>query len=153
MDKEKIIEMIKALGLTAEELGFTDTIKRDTEFDELVKCFIDELDFKDKARDYFPEKYHELLDIKQEKYKILEVRMARTIYKDIRVAIPQDEDDYNMWDYLPDLNYELSNDYPDDEDEWGDERCNTFEENLTADQVRYKCCEEDLINYSDFDSH
>lgn len=152
MDKEKIIEMVKALGLTAEELGFEEKIKRDEEFDELVKRFINALNLKDKARDYFSEKYHELLGI-QEKYKILEVRMARTIYKDIRVAIPQDEDDLNMWDYLPDLNYELSNDYPDDEDDWSDERYNTFEENLTADQVRYECCEEDLINYSDFDSH
>lgn len=151
MDKEKIIEMIKALGLTAEELGFTDTIKRDTEFDELVKRFIDELDLKNKAKDYFPEKYYDTLGIEKDKYKIVEVRLSRKIYKEVLVAIPEDDEPYDVWDYLPDVDYELDNDYPDEQDNWEDEQIRTIEDNLTAEDVKYHHCEEDLMNFENFE--
>ena len=152
MDKEKIIEMIKALGLTAEELGFTDTIKRDEEFDELVKCFINELDFKDKARDYFPEKYHKMLGI-EDQYKVVEVEVSRTITKTVLVAMPMEDATCNAADYLPDLDYNLNNDDPDWETDWEVQGENKITDDMSATQIREEYREEEIINYSDFDSH
>lgn len=152
MDRDKVIELVKTLGITAEELGFTDTIKRDTEFDELVKCFINEFNLKDDAKDCFPEKYHKMLGI-EDQYKIVEVEVERTITKTVLVAMPIEDPVCNAADYLPDLSYKLDNDYPDCETDWEVKNEDRMRDNMSATQIREEYREEEIINYSDFDSH
>ena len=152
MDKEKIIEMIKALGLTAEELGFEEKVKRDEEFDTIVKRFIKEMNISDDAKDYFPEKYHKMLGI-EDQYKVVEVEVSRTITKTVLVAMPAEDPVCDAADYLPDLTYNLDNDYPESETDWEVQDENKITEDMSATQIREEYREEEIMNYSDFDKH
>ena len=149
---EKLKEIIKSNGFTAEMLGIAPKIEtvRDEEFIKKVRDFIAgfEIDSQD-ARDYFPEKYWEDLGIQEKKYKVVKVRMEKTIYKDIYVAIPENECTDNVDIYIESL-YNLDNDYPDDEEDWKINDYEVDENNMTADDVNRRG-QDEIWNYNDFE--
>lgn len=151
MDREKIIELVKALGITAEELGIEPKIEtvRDTELIEQMRKVIEHFTTPEDARDYINEKYWDDLGIRpKKKYKVVECRLEKKIYKSILVAMPEEDDDSNVEDYYD--YYYVDNDDYDDEDEWEIDYTNNHETDLTAEQLR-KCYSDDVINYHDFD--
>ena len=113
---EKLREIIKANGFTAEMLGIAPKIEtvRDTELIRQMRQFIVGMEIEPgQARENFSEKYWEDLGIQKKKYKIVKVKMEKTIYKDIYVAMPEDENTDNVDNYIGSL-YNLDNDCPDD---------------------------------------
>ena len=154
MEREKIIELVKALGITAEELGIEPRVEkqivRDEEFVREVRKLIDgeEID-AETARTYFREEYYEQLGIAEKKYKIVKCKMAKTIYKDILIAMPEDEDeDYYAGRCVGDTS-NLDNDYPDDEEDWEIGDIEIEEEDLTESEVNRRG-QDEIWNYNDF---
>ena len=150
-EREYIIAKAKELGITAEELGIKPEtqIKKDEQLIHEVSEMIHEMEMDlELVRDYISEKYWEDLAITPpKKYKIVECEMQKTIYKKILVAIPQDEDEDNVDDYIGDL-CTLDNDYPDDEEEWEINTTQIDEDDLTEDEVNNRGS--DIWNYDDF---
>lgn len=152
-EREYIIAKAKELGITAEELGIAPVVKTVTEKDDdfirqvgrLLSGF--EIDAED-ARDYFAEDYWEDLGIAEKKYKIVKATVKKTIYKDVYVAMPEDENDYNVNEYLDNLD-NLDNDYPDDEEEWEVDDYEVDEEGLTENEVNNRS-QDEIWNYDDF---
>ena len=151
-EREYIIAKAKELGITAEELGVVPEVKtvtaKDYNFIKQVGCLLSgfEIDPED-ARDYFAEEYWEDLGIAEKKYKIFKVTVKKTIYKDIYVAMPEDEYDYNVTEYLDNID-NIDNDYPDDEEEWEVDDYVLDEDDLTEDEVNNRG--DDIWNYDDF---
>lgn len=160
-EREYIIAKAKELGITAEELGVEDykanliQLRNNCQFvsdqrDELiialrkliVSCEID----PETAREYVSPDYWEDLGIAEKKYKIVKVTVKKTIYKDIYVAMPEDENECDMLD-LDNLD-NLDNDYPDDEEEWEVDDYVLDEDDLTEDEVNNRG--DDIWNYDDF---
>ena len=160
-EREYIIAKAKELGITAEELGVEDykanliQLRNNCQFvsdqrDELiialrkliVSCEID----PETAREYVSPDYWEDLGIAEKKYKIFKVTVKKTIYKDIYVAMPEDENECDMLD-LDNLD-NLDNDYPDDEEEWEVDDYVLDEDDLTEDEVNNRG--DDIWNYDDF---
>ena len=153
-ERKKIIELVKALGISAEELGIEPRVKlqtiKDEQFVRETKNLIDgeEID-AETARTYFSEEYYEQLGIAEKKYKIVKCKMAKTIYKDIYVAMPEDEDeDYNTEKYIGDTS-NLDLDCPDDEEDWelGDVEVDDYD--LTESEVN-RMGQDEIWNYNDF---
>lgn len=153
-DREYIIAKAKELGVTAEELGIEPIVKtvttKDYEFIRQVGCLLSgfEIDAED-ARDYFPEEYWDDLGIAPQKYKVVKVRVEKTIYKEIYVAMPEDRDTDNVDDYIGYSLSNLDNDYPDDEDDWEINDYEVDEDNLTEDEVNRRG-QDEIWNYNDF---
>lgn len=152
IDIEKLKEIIKTNGLTAEMLGIAPKIEtiRDTELIRQMKQFIIGMEIEpEQARENFSEKYWEDLAIQKKKYKVVKVRMEKTIYKDIYVAMPEDEDTDNVDNYIESL-YNLDNNYPDDEEDWEVNDYEIDEDNMTADEVNRRG-QDEIWNYNDFE--
>lgn len=151
MDREKIIELVKALGITAEELGIEPRVEtiRDEQFIHEVSEYIKDKEDEETARDYINEKYWDDLGICfKKKYKVVECRLEKKIYKNILVAMPEEDDSSNVEDYY-DYYYVDDNDC-DYEDEWETDYVNNHQTNLTAEQLR-NCYGDDVINCDDFE--
>ena len=148
---EKLKEIIKANGFTAEMLGIAPKIEtvRDTELIEQMRKVIERFTTPEDARDYISEKYWEDLGIQEKKYKVVRVKMEKTIYKDIYVAMPEDEDTDNVDNYIESL-CNLDNDYPDDEEDWEVNDYEVDEDNMTADDVNRRG-QDEIWNYNDFE--
>jgi len=148
---ERLKEIIKANGFTAEMLGIAPKIEtvRDEELIRQMRQFIAGGGMEEPARMDFSEKYWEDLGIQKKKYKVVKVRMMKTIYKDIYVAMPEDEDTDNVDNYIESL-YNLDNDYPDDEEEWEVNDYEIDEDNMTADDVNERG-QDEIWNYNDFE--
>lgn len=151
-EREYIINKAKELGVTADEMGFAKevetVIEKDTQFVHEVSQMIIGMDIQEEARENISEKYWEDLGIAVKKYKIVKVKMEKTIYKDIYVAIPEDEYTDNVENYIDNLD-NLDNDYPDDEEDWEINDYELDEYNLTADDVYARGGE--IWNYNDFE--
>lgn len=155
MNREKIIELVKALGITAEELGIKPEIKtiteKDTQFIHEVSQMIIGMDIEEEARDNINEKYWDDLGIRPEKkYKVVGVKVKKEIYKEIKVVMPDDEDSGNVENYIGNMDY-LDNDYPDDEEDWEIDDYDTLKEELTAKEICYHYNTDDIWNYNDFE--
>ena len=139
MEREKIIELVKALGITAEELGIKSEIEKDKQFIHEVSCYIKQQEDEENARDYISEKYWEDLGIvPQKKYKVVRCKMGKMIYKYINVAIPEDEDDGNADNYIENTD-DIDLGGVDDEDgNWDMIDWANTENDLTAKEVRDK---------------
>lgn len=153
MDRDKVIELIKALGITAEELGIQPEVKPDEMFVQNVKEFIEQYSSKEKAKEFFSDEYYELLGFKEEKkYQLVELKLAKTIYKNVQVILDMDEstDDafYKGSDYA-DFDYELGLDYPDDEDGWEEDNCKVINTDLTKEYIEQYCNPDLVWNYDD----
>lgn len=152
-EREYIITKAKELGITAEELGIAPVVKtvteKDYEFITEVKNLIEgmEIDPED-ARNYIDGEYWEDLGIAEKKYKIVKATVKKTIYKDVYVAMPEDENDYNVNEYLDNLD-NLDTDYPDDEEDWEVDDYEVDEEGLTEDEVNNRG-QDEIWNYDDF---
>ena len=151
-EREYIIGKAKELGITAEELGIEPEvrIKRDMELVEEIRELIDKLEIDpEDARAIISEEYWDDLGIPKKKYKLVKVRLSKTIYKNITVAMPEDEDTGNVDDYVEYLD-NLDTDYPEDEDDWEIDDYETEDEDLTKEEVeRYG--QDEIWNYNDFD--
>lgn len=148
---ERLKEVIKANGFTAEMLGIAPKIEtiRDEELMRQMQQFIVGMEIEGQARENFSEKYWEYLGIQKKKYKVVKVRMEKTIYKDIYVAMPEDENTDNVDNYIGSL-YNLDNDCPDDEEEWDVNDYEVDEDNMTADDVNRRG-QDEIWNYNDFE--
>ena len=149
---ERLKEIIKTNKFTAEMLGIAPKIEtvRDTELIRQMRQFIVGMEIEpEQARENFSEKYWEDLGIQKKKYKIVKVRMEKTIYKDIYVAMPENEDTDNVDNYIENL-YNLDNDYPDDEEDWEVNDYEVEEDNMTADDVNRRG-QDEIWNYNDFE--
>lgn len=147
---ERLKEIIKANGFTAEMLGIAPKIEtvRDTELIRQMRQFIVGMEIEpEQARENFSEKYWEDLGIQKKKYKVVRVKMEKTIYKNIYVAMPEDEDTDNVDNYIETL-YNLDNDYPDDEEEWEVNDYEVDEDDMTADEVNRRG-QDEIWNYND----
>jgi len=155
MDRDKVIELVKALDITAEELGIQPEVKPDEMFVQNVKEFIERYSSKEKAKEFFSDEYYELLGFEEDKrYKIVELKLAKTIYKNVQVILDMDEltDDafYKGSDYA-DFDCELGLDYPDDEGEWQEDDCSVINADLTREDIGKYCDPELVWNYDDID--
>ena len=154
--KENIIAVAKELQITAEDMGFTPVIetkevvvkdeKLIRELKEMIAGMV--LNHED-VRENISEEYWDDLDIREKpKYKIVEVKLNKTIYKTINVAIPEDESADDAENYIDDY---PDNDYPDDEEDWEVEYCDVMEEDLTADEIKADYEDYTLWNYNNFE--
>ena len=153
-EREYIIAKAKELGIEnykAELVQFRNNCQFvSDQRDELIialrkiieNCEID----PETAREYVSPDYWEDLGIAEKKYKIVKVTVKKTIYKDIYVAMPEDENECNILD-LDNLD-NLDNDYPDDEEEWEVDDYVLDEDDLTEDEVNNRG--DDIWNYDDF---
>lgn len=149
---ERLKEIIKANGFTAEMLGIAPKIEtvRDTELIRQMRQFIVGMEIEpEQARENFSEKYWEDLGIQKKKYKVVRVKMEKTIYKNIYIAMPEDEDTDNVDNYIGSL-YNLDNDCPDDEEEWEVNDYEVDEDDMTADEVNRRG-QDEIWNYNDFE--
>lgn len=155
MERENIIELVKALGITAEELGIKPEIKTITEKDEQLFHEVSEMIHETEmdlelVRDYINEKYWDDLGIRPEKrYKVIKVTLEKTVYKDIKVAIPEDTDEDDVMYYVDGL-HNLDTDYPDDEEDWEFSGSDIADDNITAKEIDDKYGSE-LWNYDDYE--
>lgn len=151
MERQSVIEIVKSLGITAEELGVQPEIKTVTEKDEQliheVSEYIKEREDEETARDYINEKYWDDLAIRpKKKYKIVTVKLQKTLYAEVKVAMPEDEDEGNAEDYIDDIQYIDS----DDEEDWEVDRTYVEEEDMTEKEIKNRYSENDIYNYYDF---
>lgn len=150
-EREYIIAKAKELGITAEELGIKPEtqIKKDEQLIHEVSEMIHEMEMDlELVRDYISEKYWEDLAIAKKKYKVVKTTVQKTVYKDIFVAMPEDEDIDRINHYVGSLD-NLDTDYPDDEEDWEISDYEVDEDNLTEDEVNRRG-EDDIWNYNDF---
>ena len=150
MERQTVIELVKALGITAEELGVEPTVKtvteKDTQLIHEVSQYIKEREDEETARDYISEKYWDDLNIRPEKkYKIVTVKFQKTLYAEVKVAMPEDEDEGNADDYIDMYGIDY-----DDEDDWEVDRTYTDTEGLTEKEIKNRYGEDDIYNYNDF---
>jgi len=151
-ERARIIELVKTLGITAEELGITPEVKRDEVFVREVRKLIEteEIDAEE-ARNYFREEYWKDLGIDEKKYKIVKCHMSKMIYKDIYVAMPEDEDEEMRIEKYTNHLENLEIDYPDDEDDWDFAGITVDETDLPESEVRYRSRDgREIWNEDDF---
>lgn len=154
-EREYIIAKAKELGITAEELGiapqFVEVAQKDWkilhEVAQVIRNF--DLDFDD-VRDAISEEYWDDLGIAPKKYKLVECTLRKTIYKKTMVAMPEDEDESNVEDYLSDIDMEIDTESPDDEEDWEIDDYTTADDNLTEEDVRDAYNEDEVYNYHNF---
>ena len=155
-EREYIINKAKELGVTADEMGFAKevetVIEKDTQFIHEVSQMIIGMDIQEEARKNISEKYWDDLGIRPEKkYKVVGVKVKKEIYKEIKVVMPDDEDNGNVGDYIGDIDYHLDNDYPDDEENWEIDDYDTLKEEMTSKEINYQYNSDDIWNYNDFE--
>ena len=157
MERENIIELVKTLGITAEELGIKPEIKTITEKDEQLFHEVSEMIHETEmdlelVRNYINEKYWDDLAIVKKKYKIVRCEMEKMIYKKIYVAIPNDEDIDNVSSYMGFIETDLDTDHPDDEENWEIYNREVEKDNLTEEEVKEinNKGEDEIWNYYDF---
>lgn len=155
MDRDKVIELVKSLGLTAEELGIQPEIKPDEMFVQNVKEFIEQYSSKEKAKEFFSDEYYELLGFEEEKkYKLVKLRLSKTIYTDIQVVMSTDESKDNAYDIgnnYSDFDYNLSNDCIDDEDYWEEDDVRAIADDLTRDEIMNNYDPDTIWNYEEME--
>lgn len=154
-EREYIIAKAKELGITAEELGIQPVVKTVTEKDygfiTEVKSLIKGMEIEpEDARNYIDGEYWDDLDIAPKKYKLVECTLRKTIYKKTMVAMPEDEDESNVEDYLSDIDMEIDTESPDDEEDWEIDDYTTADDNLTEEDVRDAYNEDEVYNYHNF---
>lgn len=149
-DREYIIAKARELGVTADEMGFCkmEIPVPDKQLIHEVSQMIIGMDIKEEARENISEKYWEDLAIAKKKYKVVKTTVQKTVYKDIFVAMPEDEDIDRINHYVGSLD-NLDTDYPDDEEDWEISDYEVDEDNLTEDEVNRRG-EDDIWNYNDF---
>lgn len=150
MERQTVIEIVKALGITAEELGVEPIVKtvteKDTQLIHEVSQMIHDFEIEEDARGKISEKYWDDLAIRPEKkYKIVTVKLQKTLYAEVKVAMPEDEDEGNAEDYI-DTNYIDS----DDEEDWEVDRTYIDHEDMTEKEIKNEYGEDDIYNYNDF---
>ena len=151
--RDYIIRQAKQMGITPQELG-CDVSTELAEYKnviEEVKTFIKANEFEADAREYVSECHWSILGIEPKRYKIVEVTLAKTIYRHIKVALPEDEPDVYAEDLIEDTMQNIDVDDRDDEEEWEVGNELLIDSDYTASQVRNDYSEEDLYNYNDFD--
>lgn len=155
MEREKVVALVKALGITAEELGIEpktevrEVVKTDEQFIHEVANMIHGMEMEEDARDNINEKYWEMLGIMPEKkYKVVEVTMKKTIYQKVTVAMPNDEDTSYVEDYID--TYDLDYDNPYDEDDWETDGYDVEKDELTAKEIEDKYSYSEIYNYDSF---
>lgn len=137
MEREKIIELVKALGITAEELGINTEIEKDKQFIHEVSQMIIGMDIQEEARDNISEKYWEELGIvPRKKYKVVRCKMRKMVFKYVNVAIPEDEDDGNADNYIENLDDIDLGGVDDEDNDWDMIDWRTEVSDLTANEVR-----------------
>ena len=154
-EREYIINKAKELGITSEELGFAKQIEtitvKDEELYHDLRDYIEYNDNPEVARDYFDEKYWDDLKIRPEKkYKVIGVKVKKTIYKEIKVVMPDDKDINSVDEYAENLDY-LDNDYLDDEEDWEIDDYDVLKDDMTAKEIDYSYNSDDIWNYDDFE--
>ena len=150
--REGIIKAVKAMGITASELGIYPVTRYEVDIDFLkgVQKLIGYEDIDPAtARDCIPEKYWEDLGIAEKTYQVVRVTLSKTIRQDIYVAIPDDTSIYDVGDYINNME-EVEWD-EDEGDDWEVDDQNTEESNITAEEVRDNYTQGDLWNFDDFD--
>ena len=128
--REEIIEKVKELGITQNELGFRDyeaeaiqlrescrlVSNRYYELIEALRELIKNCEIDpETAREYVPVEYWDEVGISENKYKVVEVTLIRRQYKKVYVVLGDDQSTYDAEDKI-DL-YEASDYDSDDEDE------------------------------------
>lgn len=148
--RTETIKAVKAMKITPRELGYTPEIvyKTDPRLIQILKDTfkVAEID-EGTQRDVVPEEYWEALGIKDEKYKVVEVNLSKTVHTTIKVAVKAedyDEDENDaIWEAIGDEDY-LN---PDDEDGWEIDNFDEEYEEKTYDQLSRRT---DLWNEGDF---
>ena len=152
--KDNIIAMVKELQITPEELGIEPKVNevkvKDNrlieDLKEMILCM--ELDHEE-IRDYISEDYWDELGIREKpKYKVVECNLQKTIYKKIKVVMPEDESAEDAYCYIDDY---PDNDYPDDEEDWEIEYTDIQSGNLTADEIRRDYSSYEIWNFDNFE--
>ena len=148
-----IIKQAKEAGITPVELGYAqpDTKLYESVIDA-VKQFIKAEGLEDSARENIPECHWAILGIEPRRYKVVEVTLAKTIYRHIKVALPEDEPDVYAEDLIEDTMQDIEVDDRDDEEEWEVGNILLIDSDYLASQVRYDYSETELYNYNDFDA-
>ena len=147
--REEIIAKVREMGITKEEIGWTDEYKSlyinlrrsidclDANYNELIDNVKELIDngtvTKYEAREVFDKELWEDLGIEEPKFKVVEVKLAKTIYQTVQVVIPNNESSYNAGDYI-DFS-QIDNDDCDDEEEWEVDDTETVDEDVTAEYV------------------
>jgi len=148
-NREQVIALVKALGITPEELGIEPKVITDKqlihEISEMIRQ--DEIE-KEHAREFFDEKYWDDLGIAQKEYRVVKVSLRKTIYKHVDVVIPQDEPLCGARDYVMNLG-DLDNDYPEDEDDWEEYDEEEMVDRLTKKEIENRFDSDDIWNYDD----
>lgn len=149
-EREYIIQRARELGVTAEEMEFCkmEIPVPDKQLIHEVSQMIIGMDIKEEARENISEKYWNDLGIAKKKYKVVKTTVQKTVYKDIFVAMPEDEDIDRINHYVGSLD-NLDTAHPDDEEDWEISDYEVDEDNLTEDEVNRRG-EDDIWNYNDF---
>lgn len=164
--REETINSVKrqiaTYSITQEDLGYMPRVETrvekvpDEEFIEAVKTYIQSVEEVECARECFPEKYWEQLDIVPEKkYTVVNVKVQKTISQIVRVAVPEDCDCFSSGTLASDIVEQADLSVLDDndseiEEDWYVEDTDIEEQDMTADQVRHEYGG-DLFNADDFD--
>lgn len=156
--RTETIKAVKAMGITARELGFGDAealemicVAKSRQFDNLTTAIaklIKELDAEETAREIIDEEFWDDLGITENKYKIVEVKLQKTLYKTVNIVMGNDEDEYNADNYI-DL-YAIEDYEADDCDNWEVMSTTELEDDLTRSEAAMKDFENDIDNI-DFD--
>ena len=148
--RTETIEAAKAMRITPRELGYEPEIVYETD-PRLIQIVKDtfkvaEID-EGTQRDIVPEEYWEDLGIKEEKYKVVEVTLTKTIYAKVKVAVPvkeyEDDEEGSIYDAIGDTSYLDT----DDEDEWEIDSYDEEYEEKTYSQLTDRA---DLWNENEF---
>ena len=151
--REATIEAAKAMKVTPRELGYEPEIVYETDprLIQLVKDIIKVCDAdidNGTLRDCVPEEYWKDLGIEEEKYKVVEVTLTKTIYAKVKVAVPvkeyEDDEEGSIYDAIGDTSYLDT----DDEDEW---EIDSYDEEYGEKTYSQLCDRADLWNESEFD--
>ena len=150
--RTETINAVKSMGITAKELGFGDAdalemicVAKSRQFDTLTTAIaklIKELDAEETAREIVPEEFWEDLGITENKYKIVEVQLRKTLYKTVNIVMGNDEDKYNADDYI-DVR-EIDDGDADDWDDWEVTYTEELDSDLTRSEAEMKDFENDI---------
>lgn len=152
--RTETIKAVKSMGITARELGFGDAealemicVAKSRQFDNLTTAIaklIKELDAEEMAREIIDEEFWDDLGITENKYKIVEVKLQKTLYKTVNIVMGNDEDEYNADNYI-DL-YAIEDYEADDCDNWEVTSTTELEDDLTRSEAAMKDFENDIDN-------
>ena len=160
--RSETIEAVKAMGITAKELGFGDAdalqtlcIAKSKQYDSLTNALvrlIKELDIKETAREIIPEEFWDDLEIAEKKYKIVKAKVSKMVYAEVLVAVPEDASNFDIEDAL-DISYsnqDALDDYITESDDWEYEDYDEEDDGLTEAEIMDQYDQSELWNYDDF---